>query len=195
LIFSVYRVPAWRLSGGPAWLDTDTWDITATLPPNMPTDRKSLEAEAVRMVQALLADRFKLVIHRETRDEPVYELAVSKGGSKFKASSSEKLSVKTGIGHLEFRHASMAVFVPYLYYRPGYSQQAADRPVLDSTGLTGFFDFTLDWTPDAVQPDAASTGPSLFTALVEQTGLKLEPRKPPFEFLVIDHAEKPSAEN
>jgi uncharacterized protein (TIGR03435 family) len=147
------------------------------------------------MVQALLADRFKLVIHRETRDEPVYELVVSKGGSKLKPSSSEKLSVQTGRGHLEFRHASMAVFVSYLYYRPGYSQQAADRPVLDSTGPPGFFDFTLDWTPDTVQPDAASTGPSLFTALVEQTGLKLEPRKSAFEFLVIDRAEKPSTEN
>ena len=76
----------------------------------------------------------------------------------------------------------MAVFVSYLYYRPGDSQlpQAADHPVLDSTGLPGFFDFTLDWAPsDTVQPEAGSTGPSLFAALVEQTGLKLEPRKSP----------------
>jgi bla regulator protein BlaR1 len=88
----------------------------------------------------------------------------------------------------------MAVFVTYLYFPPQFSRQVADRPVLDKTGLEGFFDLTLDWTPDTAPPNSTATGPSIYTALEEQTGLKLEPRKAPFEFLFIDHVEKP-AEN
>jgi len=191
LIFSAYRIPAWRLSGGPDWLDSDPWDIAATLPPNMPTGRDELTGQADLMLQALLADRFHLKIHREMRDQPVYELVVAKNGPKLKPSAANKFSVKTGRGHLEFHHASMAVLTGYLYVRPGYFQQAADRPVIDRTGLQGFYDFTLDWAPES---DPNLTVPSLFTALEEQTGLRLEPRKSPFEFLIIDHVEKP-AEN
>jgi uncharacterized protein (TIGR03435 family) len=191
VIFSVYGAPAWRLAGGPAWLDTDPWDIAATLPPNMPAEREDLMRESDLMVQALLAQRFKLRVHREMREQAVYELVVAKGGSKLKPSSTDKFSVKTGRGHFEFHHASMAVLVSFLYCRSTYCQQVADRPVLDMTGIKGFFDLTLDWTPDTVRPDPAATGPSLFTALEEQTGLQLEPRKSPFEFLVIDHVEKP----
>jgi len=117
---------------------------------------------------------------------------VAKTGSKLKPSTADKLSVKTGRGHVDLHHASITVLTGYLYVRPGYSQQAADRPVLDKTGLQGFFDLSLDWVPDSAQPDPTSAGPSLFTALEEQTGLKLEPRKAPFEFLAVDHVEKPS---
>jgi bla regulator protein blaR1 len=183
LVFSAYRIPAWRLSGGPDWLDSDPWDIAATLPPNMPAGRDELTRQADLMLQVLLADRFQLKLHREMRDQPVYELVLSKSGAKLKPSATDKFSVKMDRGHLEFHHVSMAVLTGYLYVRPGYFQQATDRPVLDKTGLQGFFDLTLDWAPDS--------GPSLFTALEEQTGLKLEPRKSPFEFLVIDHVEKP----
>jgi uncharacterized protein (TIGR03435 family) len=155
----------------------------------MPASRDELTRQADLMLRALLADRFKLKIHREMKDQPVYELVVAKNGPKIKPSSSDKFSLTTGRGHLEFHHASMAVFIGYLYGRPGFPQQAADRPVLDRTGLQGFYDLTLDWAPDS---DPNPTGPSLFTALEEQTGLKLEPRKAPFEFLVIDHVEKPT---
>ena len=192
LIFGAYRIPAWQLSGGPDWLETDPWDIAATLPPhNMPANRDELTRQADLMLQTLLADRFKLKIHRETRDQPVYELVVAPNGHKLKPSSGDQFSVKTGRGHLEFHHASMAVFIGYLYVRPGFPQQAADRPVLDRTDLQGVYDFTLDWAPDY---DPSATNPSLFTALEEQTGLKLQPRKAPSEFLIIDHVEKP-AEN
>jgi len=185
LIWSVYRMPPWRVSGGPSWLDTEGWDVSATLPPGMPANRAELMPKADLMVQTLLADRFKLSVHREIKDQPVYELVVAKGGSKLRPASDEKFIPKVGRGRLELRHVSMAMFVSYLYYPPPHQQPGmADRPVLDKTGLDGFFDITLDW---------AEAGPSLFTALEEQLGLKLEPRKTPIEFLVIDNVEKPAA--
>jgi uncharacterized protein (TIGR03435 family) len=194
LIISAYRLPAWRLSGGPDWLSSDAWDISATLPSSMPTDRAELMHETDLMLQALFADRFKLTMHRETREQPSYALVVAKGGSKLRLSTSATFSVKTGKGHLELHHVSMSGFVTWLHTPQAYGPQPADRPVIDMTGLTGFFDLTLDWMPDSAQPDTAATGPSLFTALEEQAGLKLQARKSSFEFLVIDHVEKP-AEN
>jgi len=103
LIFSAYRLPSWGVSGGPSWLDSDRWDIEATLPPNMPTKREELMPLADQMLQALLADRFKLTLHREMRDHPVYELVVAKGGLKIKPSTAEKMALKSGRGHLENR--------------------------------------------------------------------------------------------
>jgi len=185
LIFSVYRVPPWRLAGGPGWLDTEQWDISATLPPNMPAKREELTPPADQMVQALLADRFKLAVHREMRDQLVYDLVVAKGGLKMKSATAEKFSVKMLRGHLELHDMSMERLISYLYSPPPYEQQSrVDRPVLDKTGLKESYDLTLDWDPD--------TGPSIFTALEEQAGLKLEPRKSPVEFVVIDHVEKPT---
>lgn len=188
LIFSVWRIPAWRLAGGPAWLDSDGWSISATLPPNMPSNRQELMHQADLMMQALLADRFKLAVHRETREQPVYDLVVAKGGSKLKSSSAARFNVKTRAGRLEFQHVSMAIFAPYLFFPAGFFQNAVDRPVIDKTGLEGFYDLTLEWAPDH---GADASGPSVFTALEEQAGLRLEPRKSPVEFVVIDHVEKP----
>ncbi len=195
LIFSAYQVPAWRLAGGPAWLDTDPWDITATLPPNMPTAREELTRQADLMLQSLLADRFKLSIHREMREQPVYELVVAKSGSKLKPSSADKFSLKIGVGHFEFHHLSMAAFVSYLYCRSPYCQQVADRPVLDMTGLQGSYDLTMDWTPYTIRADAWLQALRRFSRrLKSRQDSKLQPRKSAFEFLVIDHVEKP-AEN
>jgi uncharacterized protein (TIGR03435 family) len=183
LIYSAYGVPAWRVTGGPAWLDTDTYDIVATLPPNTPKDQINA------MLLALLVDRFKLTIRREIRDYPVYVLVAAKEGLKLRTSGDGKFSVKTGRGHLEVHHADMPTLVGYLWNR---NAPAADRPVVDMTGLKGFFDITLDWTPANIQPGPADTSPSLFTAIQEQLGLKLEARKSPFEFIVIDSVERPS---
>ena len=194
LILEAYPdISSARVSGGPAWLTTELWDLAAKLPPNMPTAEKELNHKTELMLQALLADRFKLTTHRETRDQQIYGLLLAKGGPKLKPSSADKLSVKYASGRLEFQHQSMEGLARYLYspYIPASAQQPADRPVTDMTGLQGFFDFTLEWTPDALQSDSAPTGPSLFTAL-EELGLKLEPRKSTAEFLVIDHAERPS---
>src|SRR5581483_10862649 len=96
--------------------------------------------------------------------------------------------VKFEWGRLEFHHLSMAEFVGFLYRYNAPVQQAADRPVIDKTGLAGFFDFVLEWTPD--RSDGA--GLSIYSAIEQQLGLKLQSNKSPMEFLVIDHAEKPA---
>jgi uncharacterized protein (TIGR03435 family) len=101
LIYSAYGVPAWTVSGGPAWLDTDAYDIAATLPPGAPKEQINA------MLQELLAERFKLKIHREMRDYSVYALVVAKDGPKLKASADGKSGFKTGRGHLEIYRASM----------------------------------------------------------------------------------------
>jgi uncharacterized protein (TIGR03435 family) len=182
LILSVYKVPAWRVSGGPTWLDTDGYDITATFPPNTSQDQVGI------MLQNLLGERFKLAIHREMRDSSVCALVVAKGGPKLKEAAESKFSANRGTGHLEIHHADMALFARNI------PVDAVDLPIVDMTGLQGYFDFALDWTPDTAHPGRNDAGPSIYTALQEQLGLKLEARRMPIEFIVIDHIERP-AEN
>jgi uncharacterized protein (TIGR03435 family) len=195
LIMSAYpeiEVQPWKLSGGPAWLFTDRWDLAAKLPPDMPSDQQQLYRRTEAMLRTFLAEEFRLKTHRETKDFPVYAMVVGRNGPKLKRSESGEFSVKTGIGRLEFRHQSMSRLVQFLYNTGAPVQRAADRPVIDRTGLDGLFDFTLEWTPDTAQTDATATGPSIYTAIEEQLGLKLQPEKAPIEFLVVDHAEKPT---
>jgi uncharacterized protein (TIGR03435 family) len=132
-----------------------------------------------------LADRFQLKVHSEMRDVPVYAMVISKDGTKLKASSEEEFSARNGSGHLELYRASMTTLSSYLANR-------ADRPVVDATELKGLLDITLDWTPDTGKPWLNDAGPSIFTAIQEQVGLRLESRKAPFEFIVVDHVERPS---
>jgi uncharacterized protein (TIGR03435 family) len=181
LIYSAFGVPSWALSGGPGWLDTDAFDITATIPSGTPVSRIN------EMVQTLLAERFQLKVHKETRDFPVYALVVSKDGSRLQASVDGKFTVNSTGGHLELQHASIPVFIQYLG-----GAHAADRPVIDRTGLSGYFDFVLNWSPESVQTNSSDIGASIFTAIQEQLGLRLEPRKAPSEFIVIDGVERPS---
>lgn len=134
------------------------------------------------MLQTLLADRFRLVLHRETKQLPVYELIVAKGGPKLKESAEDASTfLHTDAKSITAAKVAMPMFVKLL------SQQMG-RSVLDKTGLSENYDFKLEWTPDEANGD----GPSIFTAIQEQLGLKLEPSKGPVEVLVIDHAEKPS---
>jgi hypothetical protein len=162
LILSAYHVPAWRISGGAAWLSAES-----------------------------MADRFKMTFHRETRERPVYELVIAKGGPKLAPSTTGTYGARVGQGGLVLRHAAMTSLVSYLYTPQASMPQPVDRAVVDKTGLEGCFDLTLEWRPDTIQPaDTMATRPSIFTAL-ERAGLKLEPRKANVEFLVIDHAEKP----
>jgi bla regulator protein BlaR1 len=173
LIMIAYDVTPRRISGAPAWLESDLFDIVATLPHGSPKE------QVKPMLQALLADRSSLTFHREMRDYPIYALIIAKDGAKLKPSGQDQpSSIKTSKGHLEMRHTDLETLAKNL--------TAPDRPVLDTTGLKGFFDITLDWSPD-------DTGPSIFTAIQEQLGLKLEPGKSPIEFIVIDNVEKPSA--
>jgi bla regulator protein BlaR1 len=194
LIMSAYpdiEVQPWKVSGGPAWLNDETWDLSAKLPPNMPTQQAPLYRRTEQMLRKFLTEEFKLRTHRETKEFPVYALVVAKNGPKLKPSAGSQVDVKFGRGRLEFHHQSISGLAGYLYSHNAPVQQAADRPVIDQTGLSGFFDFTLEWTPDSPQPDPTASGPSIYIAIEQQLGLKLQPERAPVEFLVIDHAEKP----
>jgi uncharacterized protein (TIGR03435 family) len=157
------------------------------------------------MLQALLAERCKMMTHRETKDLPVFSLVIAKNGPKLvEANPDEITSISTsrnGASELITGKArSIADLARWLSVSLGC-------PVLDMTGLTGKYDFKLEWTPDdaPTQPSAGgaasnppppasvdSSGPSLFTAIQEQLGLKLESGKGPVEIIVIDHIERPS---
>jgi uncharacterized protein (TIGR03435 family) len=148
------------------------------------------------MLQAVLAERFQMKVHQEDREAPIYALIVAKNGSKLKEATeagADSLNVERGqiIGHsLSLQELAK-----------GLTGGNTGRVVVDRTGLTGKYDFTLTWTPDQGAappgPDGGATenvpGPSIFTAIQEQLGLKLEPAKGPVKTLVIDHIERPSA--
>jgi len=146
-------------------------------------------AETRVMIQSLLADRFQLKLQRESRELPVYWLVVGKNGAKIQRSADESRSYRASRGLLNTRTTMPALANVFSNWR--------ERVVLDRTGLQGTFDLKLEWVPDEnVRPEepeiASRPGASLFTAVQEQLGLRLEPRKGPVEILVIEGAERPS---
>jgi uncharacterized protein (TIGR03435 family) len=189
LIWESYSVKEYQVAG-PDWISTEIYDIAATLPPGTTGDEVRL------MIQTLLAERFKLTLRRETREMPVYALVVGKNGSKLQEVEFGRASTSLSGGRFT------AVKVPMRNVTEFLSRQTG-RPVLDETGLKGFYSFTLDFAPEEAAPAPApgspipdsAVGPSLFNALQEQAGLKLEARKAPVEFLLVDHAEKIPTEN
>jgi bla regulator protein blaR1 len=189
------------VQGGPSWFDSDRFDIEAKAegPP-------ATEAQLKLMLQTLLADRFKLTLHRETRgDTPAYALVVAKDGPKLKEATGneEHAGVQGGLASsLTATRASISLLADMLSRRLG-------RPVEDKTNLPGTYNFTLKWTPgdNEINPltgfnlppeilaqlkKSEPDGPSIFTALQEQLGLRLETEKIGREILVIDGAQKPS---
>lgn len=193
-----YDLPESRIIGGPSWLGSTRWDIEAeaanALDAQKNYDPVAARMEKRRMVQALLAGRFKLVTHTETRELPIYDLVVAKSGATFLSAKAEGAKYDRWNGHIELRGGDDTVSV--------LAEQLAEvlgRVVVDKTGIQGGYKIELTWTPDddaGPSPEngaAADARPSLFTALEEQLGLKLEPAKGPVEVLVIDHAEMPSA--
>jgi uncharacterized protein (TIGR03435 family) len=179
LIAQAYDVKDFQLSG-PDRLNSEIYDIVATMPPATSTNQVLL------MVQSLLADRFQLVLHRETREVPMCALVVGKGGLKIKEGEFGRSSTSASPGHLTAQKTPMEKLTDFLAGQLG-------SPVTDMTGAKGFFDFTLEWTPDARPGEATSDnvpGASIFAAIQEQLRLKLEVRKGPLELLVIDHVEK-----
>jgi uncharacterized protein (TIGR03435 family) len=197
LIVFAYELHPRQITGAPAWLETDTFDIQATPdPPGLP-NRKQIEV----MVQKLLADRFKLTFHRDKKELSVYTITVAKTGSKMTASTGDPNGLPGlalgGLGKARIVNANINDFA-------GFMQTVVmDRPVVDQTDLKGRFDFTLNWTPDDSQfpglkgqlpppADNAETFPDLFTAIQQQLGLKLEATKSQVGVIVIDHVEKPS---
>ena len=200
LIAAAYNLSPKAISGGPAWVDSDHYDIVARTPNEV---RPSLD-EQMAMLRKLLADRFQLTFHREPKELRVYALTVAKGGPKLKESTVAADASPEGPPPLIF------VVSPELVRLPGRSatmaelawvmQRAAlDYPVLDKTGLSGRYDFDLEFTPNENVfggvlgrgvDDAAK--PELFAAITQQLGLRLEATRGTVETLVIDRVERPS---
>jgi len=199
-----------RISGAPTWFMSDRFSIEAKVAEQDEAAFKKLDYnQRTEMLQSILADRFKLSVHWETKVMPVYVLTIAKNGLKLRESPPDENGpgrakgmsglIKRGAPHLIVEGGTMAALALYLSHPAG-------RTVVDKTGLTGRYDYHLDWTPDTVQgsgnplpnatglgaPTSDSNAPSIFTAVEEQLGLKLEPEKGPVQVLVIDHAEKPS---
>jgi len=187
-----YDVEDMQISGGPAWFASDRWDIVAT------AGREIGEAERRKMLQAVLSERFKMTIRRESKELPVYALVVVKGGSKLTpgtAGNPERVELGvSGAGMHQMRGQS----VPLSTIAKVLTGQAG-RIVLDRTGIVGSFDYQLEWVPDpanmpminGAKPDGSKLdGASILTAVQEQLGLKLESTKGQVEILVIEHAEK-----
>ncbi len=179
-----YEIPEDQILGGPKWIDELHYDILAK------ADRPAGEPELLTMLQPLLADRFQLRLHRETRSVPGYTLTVAKGGIKATpADPSRHSGGNGGRGFIDATASQLSTLTIRLSALLG-------RPVIDMTGDKRRFDFHLRWTPDDAQTgadSAPSDKPSLFTALREQLGLKLESRRVSADVLVVDRAELPSA--
>jgi uncharacterized protein (TIGR03435 family) len=199
-----YGVKWDSIVGGPDWIDTNGYDVDAKVTPAADAPPPKLNrAERRQMIQSLLADRFKLIVHNETKDAPIYELDLAKGGSKLPESTpsdtfakgtngldgnpvSTGYPVMLGRGRLFGQAVTIASLIDYL-------KQELKRPVVDKAGLTGKYDLSLEWTPDNTLVDSPlSGGPSIFTAVQEQLGLKLTSTHGPVKTFVIDHVEKPS---
>ena len=200
LVAAAYSLTPRVISGGPPWTDSDLYDIQATTPGNI---QPNLD-EQMAMLRKLLTDRFQLAFHREPKELPVFTIAEAKGGSKLKPSTApagtppELINVihpeeKGGV-HVELpaRNATIMQFAAMM------QRVVVDRSVVDQTGLSGTYDFDLEWTPDENQfsgnlpRSAESTKPSLFVAMQEQLGLRLEATRGPVQTLVIDRVERPS---
>jgi len=162
-------------------LGLERYDIVAKIPPGVAADQHPA------MLQALLAERFKLAVHRGTKEMPVYLLVVAKNGPKIQAvETADNGGVDSHPGYMSAKTITMSRLATFL----SSPRAQLEHTVVDHTGLSGTFTFNLEWTPQ--DKGADTLGPSLVAALQEQLGLKLEAGKASMEILVIDHAEKPS---
>jgi uncharacterized protein (TIGR03435 family) len=231
LIEFAYSVNRVRIEGLPSWAKarSRTYTIQAVMPPSAShLTRFQNDLTQDLMLQSLLADRFRLKVHRATKLLPVYQLLVAKGGPKMKAENDADF-IKA---HLNPRSGGRILIQEGHYGAWGNSskdiasvlQQYLRREVIDKTGLTGRYDFSLTWTPwqdntatspggseaatggtvptsparseaatAGTAPVTAASGPSIFTAVKEQLGLKLKPARAPVEVLVVDHVEPPTS--
>jgi uncharacterized protein (TIGR03435 family) len=192
-----YGIVADAQISGPDWIKSKEvrFDVVAKAPPGTPGDQLTL------MMQALLADRLKLALHHESRELPFLALVVGKNGPKVRESQTGPDAGGNSAfrGHIVGPQISMQLLATLL-------SRFERQIVIDMTGLKGSYEVKLEWTPDENRPIAAAAGgaqtgidagagPSIFTAVQEQLGLKLESRKGPLDVVVVDHAEKVPAEN
>jgi uncharacterized protein (TIGR03435 family) len=222
LIQESYGVGDPQISGAPDWVSSEKYDIEAKVDGSavdelqkLSPDQRNLEQR--RMLQSLLADRFKLTLHRETKVLPAYALVIAENGPKLQESKPGetypngftspdrggagmmKITMDGKMGQLAGQGVSVTSLAQALSQRLG-------RNVLDKTGLRGNYDFTLQWpTTEGLVPAVKATedgqqrtdsspspGPTIFTAIQEQLGVQLQSQKTPVEILVIDHADPPS---
>lgn len=177
---------------GPGWLETVKFDIDAKPSAPVPDDR------IAPMLQALLIERFKLAVHRESKVLPAYALVVAKSGSKLHPSEpGNGSSLNSHNNQMTAQRVTMAGLAEFLSRR-------LERPVIDQTGIVGGFDFNLDWTPDEATPPAPGDTAerrrpdyisAILAALQPQLGLRIEAEKLPMDVLVVDHAERTPTEN
>jgi len=188
LIAGAYQVDMRTISGGPKWVDSDSYDINAKIPAEYSEQRRDL---IPKMFQSLLAERFHLVIHRSPDQISGYFLVVAKGGPKLKPGGSGDSNMHTSNTHLKAEGATMEAFAKDLSRNSDIG-----KPVVDKTRLSGGYNFELDWMPEqrANSPEPPQDDrPSIFTALQTQLGLRLEAARIPISAIVIDHAEKPDS--
>lgn len=201
LIGRAYDVKGFQITGGPSWIGREIYVIEAKPGENRKVpilnlyfnQRQKDDEEFKLRIQSLLVDRFQLKIHKETREEQVYSLVVAKNGPKFKESKFNEGELEKGRvpGLRMLPNELIGTSVDIRLLAEELSRRLS-RNVIDQTGLGGEYDFDLRWTPDAADGDSAPDGPSIFTAVQEQLGLKLESGKAPVDVIVIDHIEKPS---
>lgn len=193
LITRAYGVKEYQVTG-PDWIDNERYDISAKYPEALPKDREKAALALHTMMQKMLADRFKLAIHHEQKTLLVYGLTIAKSGVKFKeAAVCDSHSSNSDNAHYQGTCISLDTFATFLASRPDLPE---NLPVLDMTGLKGFYDLKLDWTAERHGPSETDpSGPTLQAAIQEQLGLKLESRKAPIDLIVVDHAEKIPTEN
>lgn len=216
MIVLAYRVQPYQISGGPAWLESAHWDVIAK-PETTPKD-----GELQGMLQALLADRFQLVLRKETKELPIYALVAARKDGKLgpkmieakeggcvqpdfsKPPAPPEPGRRPGLNcgqQMMSPRSLTAIAVPIGNIIPMLARMLG-RTIVDKTGLTGKYDMTMEWVPDesivmqlppdAPKPATDGSGPTIFTALQEQLGLKLEAQKGPVDVFVIEKAEKPS---
>jgi len=201
--FSMGGMPAWvlirsaygvlmegQVLGLPGWAKTEPIAVEAKMDADTTRALRKLPQmeqwkQMQLMLQAMLAERFVLKAHRETNDLPIYVLTVAKGGSKMKQTAPDT----TG-GNANYASGKVTAHQISIESLAANLSFAVGRVVVNKTGLDGGYDFTLDYAPDGA--DASDTRPSIFTALEEQLGLKLEPARGSVDVIVVDHIERPT---
>ena len=172
---------------GPDWLKTERYDIVGKIPAGTTFE------QMLGMLQATFAQRFKMTVHRETRELPIYAMVAARGGTKLQEVDVVHGAFRMGPGAIKADGIALAAFADRL-------SQVLDRPVIDMTGLPGIFTFSLEFAPDRPltapgEETASPTAPSLFTAMQQTLGLRLEARRGPVEVLVVDRADRVPTEN
>jgi bla regulator protein blaR1 len=197
LVRFAYDIHDYQLSGGLSWTENDRYEVLASFPATTTT------AQRAEMMQKMLEDRFALTVHRESKDVAGYALTVSKNGAKLHPPEDPQPGMMLGRNRTSGERTLHGVSAT-MQGLAGILADVLGRPVDDATGLARKFDFNMEWTPDKTgevnlrkdappPPAADQAGPTIFTALQEQLGLKLETKKIPVSAIVTDRAGKPGA--